>query len=126
MATSTTIVVVLPHIEQPRSSVFVAVVAGMTFFLASLRHTLSRTDEGRFLANVVTAGGAVYAVGLMLMAALTVALVDAAATTWRVRCRASGNDLWVPVVVRMSDPEQNESAAMACVVATVASSGNPA
>ncbi len=66
---------------------------------------MSRTDEGRYLANVVTAGGAVYAVGLMLMAALMVALVDAAnkhlagpAQTLNVL----SNDLWVPVVVGIS------------------------
>ncbi len=77
----------------------------LTFFLASLRHTLSRTDEGRHLANVVTAGGAVYAVGLMMMAALTVALVDAAkdhlaGTAQTLNVLSS--DLWVPVVVGIS------------------------
>jgi hypothetical protein len=75
------------------------------FFLASLRRTLSGTDEGRFLANVVTAGGAVYTAGLMVMTALTVALVDAAnhnlpgpAQTLNVL----SSDLWPPVVVGLA------------------------
>ncbi len=95
------------HRATEMAGVFTAALAivALTFFLASLRHTLSRTDEGRHLANVVTAGGAVYAVGLMLMAALTVALVDAAndhlsgtAQTLNVL----SNDMWVPVVVGLS------------------------
>ena len=80
-------------------------VVALTFFLASLRRTLSATDEGRFLANVVTAGGAVYAVGLMMMAAITVALTDTAnnnmpgaAQTFNVL----GNDMWLPVVVGLA------------------------
>lgn len=80
-------------------------VVALTFFLASLRRTLSGTGEGRILAGVVTAGGAVYAVGLMMMAALTVALVDAAkdnlpgpAQTLNVL----SNDLWVPAVAGLA------------------------
>jgi hypothetical protein len=85
-------------------AVAVAVVA-LTFFLASLRRTLSATDEGGFLANVITAGGAVYVVGLMMMAAMTVALVDTAndnmpgsAQTLNVLA----SDLWLPVVVGLA------------------------
>jgi hypothetical protein len=80
-------------------------VVALTFFLASLRRTLSATDDGRFLANVVTAGGAVYTVGLMMMTALTVALIDTAnnnlpgaAQTLNVL----GSDLWLPVVVGLA------------------------
>jgi hypothetical protein len=80
-------------------------VVALTFFLASLRRTLSATDEGRFLANVVTAGGAVYAIGLLMMAAITVALTDTAndnmpgaAQTLNVL----GNDMWLPVVVGLA------------------------
>ena len=80
-------------------------VVALTFFLASLRRTLSATDEGRFLANVVTAGGAVYAVGLMMMTAITVALVDTAnnnmpGTAQTLNVLAS--DMWLPVVVGLA------------------------
>ncbi len=95
------------HRAAETAGVFVVAVAvvALTFFLASLRHTLSRTDEGRHLANVVTAGGAVYAVGLMLMAAMTVALVDAAKdhlTGTAQTLNVLSSDLWVPVVVGIS------------------------
>ena len=99
---------VLPRDRATETAgVFVAALAvvALTFFLASLRHTLSRTDEGRHLANVVTAGGAVYAVGLMLMAALMVALVDAAnhhLTGTAQTLNVLSNDMWVPVVVGLS------------------------
>ena len=80
-------------------------VVAFTFFLASLRRTLSGAGEGRHLANVVTAGGAVYAAGVMMMAALTVALVDTAkdnlpgpAQTLNVL----SNDLWVPAVAGLA------------------------
>jgi hypothetical protein len=95
------------HRAAETAAVFViaAAVVALTFFLAALRHTLSRTDEGRYLANVVTAGGAVYAVGLMSMGALTIALIDAAryhladaAQTLNVLA----NDAWVPMVVGLS------------------------
>jgi hypothetical protein len=95
------------HRAAQTAAVFVLALAvvALTFFLASLRHTLSRTDEGRYLANVVTAGGAVYAVGLTSMGALTIALVDAAhyhlagaAQTLNVLA----NDTWVPMVVGLS------------------------
>jgi hypothetical protein len=82
----------------------VAVVALM-FFVAAVRHTLSRASEDRYLASVATAGGAVYAVGLMLMATLMLALVHAAdahltaaATTFNVL----SNEMWVPVVVGLA------------------------
>jgi hypothetical protein len=80
-------------------------VVALTFFLASLRRTLSATDEGRFLANVVTAGGAVYVVGLMMMTALTVALVDAAKNNMPGTAQTLNvlaNDMWVPVVVGLA------------------------
>ena len=80
-------------------------VVALTFFLASLRRTLSATDEGRYLANVVTAGGAVYAVGLMIMTSLTVALIDAAnnnlpGTAQTLNLLSS--DLWLPVVLGLA------------------------
>ena len=77
----------------------------LTFFLASLRRTLSATDEGRFLANVVTAGGAVYAAGLMVMTALTVALIDAAKNNMPATAQTLNvlsSDMWPPVVVGLA------------------------
>src|SRR6201996_9820514 len=102
-------VVTYYHDHQTSETIGVFAVAfavvALTFFLASLRRTLSATDEGRFLASVVTAGGAVYAVGLMMMAAITVALTDTAnnnmpgaAQTFNVL----GNDMWLPVVVGLA------------------------
>jgi hypothetical protein len=80
-------------------------VVALTFFLASLRRTLSATDEGRYLANVVTAGGAVYAAGLMVMTALTVALVDAAKNGMAGTAQTLNvlsSDMWLPVVVGLA------------------------
>ncbi|MGA8725029.1 MAG: hypothetical protein WB565_08295 [Acidimicrobiales bacterium] len=95
------------HRAAETAGVFVVAfaVVALTFFLASLRHTLSRTDEGGYLANVVTAGGAVYAVGLLMMATFMLASVDAAhyhlAGTAQTLNLLS-NDTWVPVVVGLS------------------------
>jgi len=97
------------HDHQTTETVGVFAVAfavvALTFFLASLRRTLSATDEGRYLANVVTAGGAVYAAGLMVMTALTVALIDAAkngeaGTAQTLNVLSS--DMWLPVVVGLA------------------------
>jgi hypothetical protein len=80
-------------------------VVALTFFLASLRRTLSATDEGRYLANVVTAGGAVYAAGLMMMTALTVALIDAAKNNMPGTAQTLNvlsSDMWLPVVVGLA------------------------
>jgi len=80
-------------------------VVALTFFLASLRRTLSATDEGRYLANVVTAGGAVYAAGLMVMTALTVALVDAGKNNMPGTAQTLNvlsSDMWLPVVVGLA------------------------
>ena len=80
-------------------------VVALTFFLASLRRTLSATDEGRCLANVVTAGGAVYAAGLMTMTALTVALIDAAKSNMPATAQTLNvlsSDMWLPVVVGLA------------------------
>jgi hypothetical protein len=77
----------------------------LTFFLASLRRTLSATDEGRYLANVVTAGGAVYTAGIMTMTALTVALVDAGKDNMPGTAQTLNvlsSDMWLPVVVGLA------------------------
>jgi len=95
------------HRASEIAGVFVVALAlvAFTFFLASLRHRLSRTDEGRQLSGIVVAGGAVYTVGLLIMGALSMALVDAghynmvgAAQTLNVLSA----DAWVPVVVGLS------------------------
>ena len=80
-------------------------VVALTFFLASLRRRLSATDEGRYLANVVTAGGAVYAAGLMITTALTVALIDAAKDNMPGTAQTLNvlsSDMWLPVVVGLA------------------------
>lgn len=80
-------------------------VVALTFFLASLRRTLSATDEGRYLANVVTAGGAVYATALMTMTALTVALIDAGKNNMPGTAQTLNvlsSDMWLPVVVGLA------------------------
>ena len=95
------------HQTTETAGVFVVAfaVVALTFFLASLRRTLSATDEGRYLANVVTVGGAVYATGLMIMTGLTVALVDAAnnnlpGTAQTLNLLSS--DMWLPVVLGLA------------------------
>jgi hypothetical protein len=95
------------HKASEMAAVFVlaAAVLAFSFFLGSLRNTLSRNDEGRQLANVVTAGGAIYVVGLLMMGALSVALVDAGHYKLAGAAQALNvlsSDLWVPVVVGLS------------------------
>ena len=97
------------HDHQTTETVGVFAVAfavvALTFFLASLRRTLSATDEGRYLANVVTAGGAVYATGLMIMTGLTVALVDAAKNNMPGTAQTLNvlsSDMWLPVVLGLA------------------------
>jgi hypothetical protein len=80
-------------------------VVALAFFLVSLRRTLGGSSEGHLLANVVTAGGAVLAVGLTLMGALTVALVDAAKNNQAAAAQTLNvlaNDVWVPAVVGLA------------------------
>ena len=95
------------HRTSEIAGVFVVAVAAIafTFFLSALRRRLELTVEGRRLSAVVTAGGAIYIVGLLLMCTLTVALVDAAhygvsAAAQTLNVLAS--DAWVPVVVGLS------------------------
>jgi hypothetical protein len=97
------------HDHQTTETVGVFAVAfavvALTFFLASLRRTLSATGEGRYLANVVTAGGAVYAAGLMMMTAVTVALIDAAKNNMPGTAQTLNvlsSDMWLPVVVGLA------------------------
>ena len=97
------------HDHQTTETVGVFAVAfavvALTFFLASLRRTLGGTDEGRYLGNVVTVGGAVYAAGLMTMTALTVALIDAAKDNMPGTAQTLNvlsSDMWLPVVVGLA------------------------
>lgn len=102
---------VVKYYRSHRASEFVAVfvIAAaaivFTFFLSSLRRTLSRTTEGRQMAPIVTVGGAVYISGLLLNRVLAVALIDSshygmssAAQTLNVL----SSDDWLPVVVGLS------------------------
>jgi hypothetical protein len=95
------------HKASVIAGVFVLALAtvAFTFFLSSLRHALARTEDGRHLSSVVIGGGAVYVSGLLLMAALSVALVDAGhqnmsgvAQTLNVL----SSDSWVPVVAGLA------------------------
>jgi len=83
----------------------VAAAVAFTFFLSSLRRTLELTTEGRQLAPIVTAGGAVYVGGLLLMGALTTALVDTGHHRMTGAAQALNvlsADAWVPVVAGLS------------------------
>jgi apolipoprotein N-acyltransferase len=75
------------HAHQTTETVGVFAVAfavvALTFFLASLRRTLSAADEGRYLANVVTAGGAVYTIGLCRLSAAPPCPSGSAGCPWR-------------------------------------------
>ncbi len=95
------------HRASEIAGVFVVAVAvvAFSFFLAALRRTLGRHEETGQWGNVIATGGAVYIVGLLLMAVSSIALVDAAhhhlggaAQTLTV----FSNDLWVPVVTGLS------------------------
>jgi hypothetical protein len=95
------------HHASETAGVFVVAVAAIafTFFLSALRGRLGRTVEGRRLSAVITAGGAIYIVGLLLMCTLTIALADAAhygflAAAQTLNVLAA--DTWVPVVVGLS------------------------
>jgi|HubBroStandDraft_1064217.scaffolds.fasta_scaffold119313_2 hypothetical protein len=95
------------HRTSEFAGVFVVAVAAIafTFFLSALRRRLEVTDDDRFLSAVVTAGGAIYVVGLLLMSALTVALIDAAHDRIVVAAQTLNvlaSDAWVPVVVGLS------------------------
>lgn len=95
------------HRVSVTAGVFVIAAAAvvLSFFLSSLRRTLSRTNEGRHIASIVTIGGAVYISGLVLMGALNIALIDSAhygMSTTAQTLNVFGNDAWLPVVVGIS------------------------
>jgi hypothetical protein len=95
------------HRVAETAAVFTVAVAAIvfTFFLSALRRRLGLTAEGRQLSAIVTAGGAVYTGGLLLMGVLTTALVDVA--HYRMAGAAQplnvlSSDDWVPVVAGLS------------------------
>jgi hypothetical protein len=95
------------HRVAETAGVFVVAAAALafSFFLSSVRRTLSRTVEGRQLSSIVTAGGAIYITGLLLMGALTIALVDCAndkLSSAAQTLNVLSSDAWVPVVVGIS------------------------
>ena len=95
------------HHSGETAAVFVvaAAVLAFAFFIASLRRRLAEHADGRDLAPVVTIGAAVLMGGLLLMGALTIALVDAAhyqMTGAAQTLNVLSSDVWVPVVVGLS------------------------
>jgi hypothetical protein len=95
------------HEASQTAGVFVVAVAAIVFvfFLSALQRTLGRTGEGRKWASIVTAGGAVYAGGLLLAGVLTVAVLDAAhhgLSSSAQTLNLLENDDWVPVVAGLS------------------------
>ncbi len=95
------------HRTSEIAGVFVVAAAAvvLTFFLTALRRKLGATSDGDRLAPIVTAGGAIYVVGLLIMTTLAVALVDTAKhgmTEAAQTLNVLSSDAWVPVVVGIS------------------------
>ena len=95
------------HFAPITASIFLMIAGSVVFlfFLGSLRRALDLSGESRVLSSVVTAGGAVYAAGLLVDALLANALLDAghyhsvaAASAINV---IAAND-WAPVVAGLS------------------------
>lgn len=66
------------HFTSMTAVVFLLIAGSVVFifFLGSLRRALGITSESRMLGSIVTAGGAVYVAGLLLIALLANALLD--------------------------------------------------
>jgi hypothetical protein len=91
--------------ETAAAFVIAAAAIAFMFFLSSLRGALSSTAEGRQLAPIVTAGGAVYVGGLLLSGVLMLALVDAGhhgLTASAQTLNVLSSDTWLPVVTGLS------------------------
>jgi hypothetical protein len=95
------------HFAPITASIFLTIAGSVVFlfFLGPLRRALDLSSESRVLSSVVTAGGAVYAAGLLVDALLANALLDAghyhsAAAASAINIIAA-ND-WVPVVAGLS------------------------
>lgn len=95
------------HKADEIAGVFVVAVAvvAFSFFLAALRQALASHEESRLWGNVVTTGGAVYVLGLLLFAVSSDAMVDAAhyhLSGAAQTLTALSGDLWIPVVTGLS------------------------
>jgi hypothetical protein len=95
------------HRAALTATVFVTVALALvfTFFLGSLRRALGRVTESRQLSPIVTAGGAVYVGGLLLMGVLALALVEAANHKMIAAAQTLNvlsSDTWIPVVAGLS------------------------
>jgi hypothetical protein len=95
------------HFAPITASIFLTIAGSVVFlfFLGPLRRALDLSSESRVLSSVVTAGGAVYAAGLLVDALLANALLDAghyhsAAAASAINIIAA-ND-WAPVVAGLS------------------------
>jgi hypothetical protein len=94
------------HFAPITASIFLTIAGSVVFlfFLCALRRALGITSESRVLSSVVTAGGAVYAAGLLVDALLANALLDAghyhSAAASAINLIAA-ND-WAPVVAGLS------------------------
>jgi hypothetical protein len=95
------------HKTSETVAVFAVAIASVAFvlFASSLCRFLTRNNDGRFLNSAITAGSAVYATGVLIVALITMGLVDAAkhsmggvAQTLNVLSSAD----WVPVVAGIS------------------------
>jgi hypothetical protein len=95
------------HFAPITASIFLTIAGSVVFlfFLCSLRRALDLTSESRVLSSVVTAGGAVYAVGLLVDALLANALLDVghyhAVDAASAINLIAAND-WAPVVAGLS------------------------
>ena len=95
------------HFAPITAAIFLMIAGSVVFlfFLCSLRRALGLTSESRVLSSVVTAGGAVYAVGLLVGALLANALLDAGhyhATAAASAINVIAANGWVPVVAGLS------------------------
>lgn len=95
------------HFAPMTASIFLTIAGSVVFifFLCSLRRALDIASESRVLGSVVTAGGAVYAAGLLVGALLDNALLDAG--HYHSVAAASAINLidsnsWAPVVAGLS------------------------
>ncbi len=95
------------HKTSETVAVFAVAIASVAFvlFASSLRRFLTRNNDGRLLSSALTAGSAVYATGVLIVAMLTIGLVDAAKHSMggvAQTLNVLSSDDWVPVVAGIS------------------------
>jgi len=95
------------HKTSETVAVFAVVIASVAFvlFASSLRRFLTRDNDSRLLNAAITAGSAVYASGVLLLALFTIGLVDAAKHSMGAVAQTLNvlsSDDWVPVVAGIS------------------------